>query len=122
MKTMNNKEFFEALADLVRVKGISEEAFLETLANALASAYKKQFDGGAEITVTLDAEKGTIEFKATRYVVEEVTDKDKEISLEDAQEINPELKVGDTIEKSFIPIDVRAEKRYNGNTVRHPSV
>ena len=102
---MNNKEFFEALADLVREKGISEEAFLETLANALASAYKKQFDGGAEITVTLDAEKGTIEFKATRYVVEEVTDKDREISLEDAQELNPNYQVGDTIERVFIPKD-----------------
>ena len=39
---------------------------------------------------TNDPEKGTIEYKATRYVVEEVTDKDKEISLEDAQELNPD--------------------------------
>ena len=100
---MENKEFFAALTDLVKEKGISEEAFIQTLENALASAYKKQFDGGADITVTLDAEKGTIEFKATRYVVEEVTDKDKEISLEDAQELNPEHQVGDVIENTFIP-------------------
>ena len=53
---MENKEFFAALTDLVREKGISEEAFIETLENALASAYKKQFDGGAEIAVSLDAE------------------------------------------------------------------
>ena len=79
---MENKEFFAALTDLVREKGISEESFIETLQNALASAYKKQFDGGAEVTVTLNPELGTIEFKASRYVVEEVTDKDKEISLE----------------------------------------
>ena len=63
---MENKEFFAALTDLVREKGISEEAFIETLANALASAYKKQYDGGAEVTVSLDAEKGTIDFKAAR--------------------------------------------------------
>lgn len=100
---MENKEFFAALTDLVREKGISETAFIETLENALASAYKKQFDGGAEVAVTCDAEKGTIEFKATRYVVEEVVDKDKEISLEDAQELNPDYKVGDTIVKTFIP-------------------
>ena len=36
---MENKEFFAALTDLVREKGISEEAFIETLENALASAY-----------------------------------------------------------------------------------
>ena len=100
---MENKEFFVALTDLVREKGISEEAFIETLQNALASAYKKQFDGGAEVAVTLNAELGTIEFKATRYVVEEVTDKDKEISLEDAQELDPNHQVGDVIEHVFIP-------------------
>ena len=102
---MENKEFFEALTDLVREKGISEESFITTLANALASAYKKQYDGGAEIVVTIDAEHGMIEFKAVRYVVEEVTDKDKEISLEDAQELNPNYQVGDSIERNFIPKD-----------------
>jgi N utilization substance protein A len=100
---MENKEFFAALTDLVREKGISEEAFLETLQNALASAYKKQYDGGAEVTVALDAEKGTIEFRATRYVAEEVTDKDKEISLEDAQELDPTHQIGDAIVRTFVP-------------------
>ena len=100
---VDNKEFFAALTDLVREKGISEEAFITTLENALASAYKKQFDGGAEIAVTLDAEKGTIEFQATRYVVEEVVDKDKEISLEDAREINPDYVVGDVLVNTFVP-------------------
>ncbi|MBQ7369247.1 MAG: transcription termination/antitermination protein NusA [Clostridia bacterium] len=102
---MENKEFFAALTDLVREKGISEEAFIETLANALASAYKKQYDGGAEITVSLDAEKGTIDFKAARYIVEEVVDKDKEISLEEAQEIDANAEVGGVIERTFVPKD-----------------
>jgi N utilization substance protein A len=100
---MENKEFFAALADLVREKGISEEEFIETLKNALNSAYKKQYEGGAEVFVDLDPDKGTMSFKAVRYVVEVVEDKDKEISLEDAQEINPDYKVGDTIEHSFVP-------------------
>ncbi len=102
---MVNKEFFEALTDLVREKGISQDAFIETLANALASAYKKQYDGGAEIVVSLDADAGTIEFRALRYVVEEVADKDREISLEEAQELDPTHQVGDVIEKVFIPKD-----------------
>ncbi len=102
---MVNKEFFEALTDLVREKGISQDAFIETLANALASAYKKQFDGGAEVVVNLDADAGTIEFRALRYVVEEVTDKDREISLEEAQELDPNHQVGDVIENVFIPKD-----------------
>ena len=47
---MLNKDFFEALADLEKEKGISHEVFIDALQNALASAYKKQFPGfsGAE--------------------------------------------------------------------------
>lgn len=102
---MENKEFFEALTDLGKEKGISKEEFLETLQNALASAYKKQFEGGAEISVLLDAETGKIEFRAIKHVVEEVLDKDKEISLEEAKGINPDSIVGDEIVKTFIPKD-----------------
>ncbi|MBQ8884852.1 MAG: transcription termination/antitermination protein NusA [Clostridia bacterium] len=100
---MENKEFFAALADLVKEKGISEEVFLETLKNALTSAYKKQYEGGAEVFVELDPEKGTIRFKAVRRVVAEVVDRDKEISVEDAQEIDPSYKEGDEIVRSFVP-------------------
>ena len=85
MEKMDSKEFFSALADLLKEKGISEQDFVETLKVALTSAYKKQHANGAEVFVDLDTEKGKIEFKAVRYVVEEVTDKDKEISLEDAK-------------------------------------
>ena len=102
---MDNKEFFAALTDLVREKGISEEAFLETLKNALASAYKKQYDGGAEVIVDVNPDLGTISFKAVKHVVEFVEDKDKEISLEDAQELDARHQIGDTIIKSFVPDD-----------------
>ena len=35
---MVNKDFFAALADLEREKGIGQEVFIEALSNALASA------------------------------------------------------------------------------------
>jgi N utilization substance protein A len=100
---MDNKEFFAALTDLVREKGISEEVFLETLKNALASAYKKQYDGGVEVIVEMNRDLGTISFKAVKHVVEVVEDRDKEISLEDAQALDPTHKVGDTIVRTFQP-------------------
>ena len=101
--TIPEENFFAALTDLVAEKGISEEAFIETMKNALASAYKKQFETSAEIVVDLNPESGSIVYKALRYVVEEVVDKDKEISLEEAQEIDAKYQVGDVIEKTFIP-------------------
>lgn len=105
MEKTDSKEFFAALADLLKEKGISQEDFLETLKTALTSAYKKQHANGAEVFVDFDPEKGKIEFKAVRYVVEEVTDRDKEISVEEAQAINPNLQAGDVIEKTFVPRD-----------------
>ena len=97
------ENFFAAFTDLLAEKGISEEAFIETLKNALASAYKKQFESGAEIVVDFSPEMGVIEYRALRYVVEEVVDRDKEISLEEAQEIDAKYQVGDVIETKFVP-------------------
>ena len=72
------KEFFAALSDLEREKGISEEVFLEALSTALASAYKKQFldDVTGNVEVKLNPEKETIRFFLTRTVVdsEEIAD------------------------------------------------
>ena len=39
---MTNKDFFAALADLEREKGIPQQVFLDALENALVSACKKQ--------------------------------------------------------------------------------
>lgn len=55
--------------------------------------------------VELDPERGTIEFKAIQHVVSEVVDRDKEISVEDAQELNPAYKEGDEIVRTFVPKD-----------------
>jgi len=103
---MVNKDFFAALADLEREKGIPQEVFLEALKSALVSAYKKQYPGcSGGVDVRLNAEKGSIEFYSVKTVVEEVVDKDTEISLEEAQELKKSYKVGDVIAEKFTPKD-----------------
>lgn len=101
---MVNKDFFAALADLEREKGIPQEVFLDALKNALASACKKQGAAG-EIELKLVPEKGTIEFSSVKTVVEEVVDKDLEISLSDAREIKKSIKLGDRLAEKFTPKD-----------------
>ncbi len=101
---MVNKDFFAALADLESQKGIPQEVFIEALKNALVSARKKQGGSGA-IEFKFLPEKGTIEFYSVRTVVEEVENRDTEISLEEAQEIKKSYKVGDKIIESFKPKD-----------------
>ncbi len=104
---MINKDFFAALADLEREKGIPREVFIEALRNALVSARKKQAagQGGGEVELKLVPEKGTIEFYTYKTVVEEVVDKDVEISLEEAREIKKSYKVGDRVTEKFTPKD-----------------
>ena len=101
---MINKDFFAALADLEREKGIGEEAFIEALEGALASAYKKQFVGDTgNVEVRLNPEKGTIRFFLTRTVVESDEPGEGEIALSDAQAIKKSVKAGDVLSEEFTP-------------------
>ena len=103
---MVNKDFFAALADLEREKGIGQEVFIEALANALASAYKKQFFGDAgNVEVRLNPEKNTIRFFLIQTVVDGDELNDGEIYLEDAQMKKKNAKVGDVLTEEFVPKD-----------------
>ena len=94
---MVSKEFFNALDMLEREKKIPKEVFIETLENALALAYKKQYGTAKAIQVMLVPERSAIRILAYLTVVEEVEDKDTQISLEDAKLIDKKYKVGDRI-------------------------
>ena len=94
---MVNKEFFTALDLLEREKKIPKEVFIETLENALSLAYKKQYGVAKAIEVILMPEKNAFKINAYLTVVEEVEDKDTQISLEDAKLIDRKYKLGDRI-------------------------
>ena len=97
---MVSKEFFEALA------GISSDIFIDALRNALISAYKKQYDGGAgDVDIRINPEKNSIKYYTVRTAVEEVTDKEKEISLAEAQLLKKSYKAGDLVYEEFVPKD-----------------
>ena len=103
---MINKDFFAALADLEREKGISEQVFLDALSSALASAYKKQFEGETgNVEVRADEEKGSLRFFLTHVVVDGEEAQEGEITLEDALKIKKSAKVGDVLSEEFVPKD-----------------
>ncbi len=114
---MVNKDFFAALADLEREKGIGQEVFIEALSNALASAYKKQFFGDAgNVEVRLNPEKNTIRFFLIQTVVDGDELNDGEIYLEDAQMKKKNAKVGDVLTEEFVPKDF---SRIAAQTAKH---
>ena len=103
---MTNKDFFAALADLERERGISQDVFISALSSALSSAYKKLNDGNsADVEVQLNPERCTIRFFYVRRVVDAEEAGDGEITLQDAKLEKKSAKVGDVLSKEFVPKD-----------------
>ncbi len=100
---MINKDFFLALEDLEREKGISQQAVIDTLEDALVFAYKKHTGDASMIQVKLNADKKSIKVYSVKEIVEEVTEEDKQISLEDAQKIKKSYKVGEFVVNEIAP-------------------
>ncbi len=94
---MINKDFFQALEDLETEKKINKETFIETLEQALTSAYKKMYGEAKSAMVKLSPEKNTIRVFSYKTIVDEVTDPDKEISLKEAKLIKKSFKLGDQV-------------------------
>ncbi len=103
---MINKDFFAALQDLEKEKGIPQEVFLEALGNALVSACKKQYAGTVgTVDIKMNPEKGSIDFYVVKNIVEEVVDPENEITLEEAREVKKSYKIGDKYTEKIVPKD-----------------
>ena len=90
-------EFQAAIAQLIAEKGLPREVVMETVATALLSAYRKSFGGGENIHIEVD-KNGEVRVWATKKIVAQVTDTNDEISLAEAQRIEPHAALGQTID------------------------
>ena len=100
---MNSEEFMEALNIIEKQKGIDKEIIFEAIESSIVSACKKNFGTSQNIKVIIDRETGNIQCYAEKTVVEEVQDKNLEISLEEARQKNPHFQVGDVIDIIVTP-------------------
>ena len=66
---MSNLDMSEAIGLLAQEKGISEDALLHVLVDALASAYKRRPDAADEVVVEVNPE--TMDFAFIAYDVDE---------------------------------------------------
>ena len=98
-----NKEFFQALADLVNEKGLDYDMLISTLENALSIAYKRQFNVQGNVRIKMNPEKFTVKFCMVKNIVDEVVDPENEISLEEARTYKKSYKTGDVFEQEFVP-------------------
>ena len=97
-----NAEFFAALEQLEKEKGIPVEYMLDRVCQALLTAYMKDNDGLVceNVYVEPDMEKRAINMYVLKEVVDEAEDPLTEISLEDAREINRTASMGDMVRVS----------------------
>ncbi len=104
---MNNKEFKAAFDYLVNEKNIEPEVIKEAMSNAFAAGYKKNTGEDADIRCEINTDNGMIRlFKRMTVVNEdELENPDAQYTVEEAQEIDPNYKLGDVIETEVTPDD-----------------
>lgn len=78
-------------------KGIDKKVIIEALEQAVLTASRKKYGHQGEIEVRYNEEIGEVELFQFKKVVEKVTDPTKEISLEEAQELDNEAQIGDSL-------------------------
>lgn len=92
------KELCHVIDQISREKGISREVMIEALESALLSAIRRKYGGRTNINLSMDRQKCSINLYETKTVVSKVTNHDEEISIEDAERIEPGKKEGDTVD------------------------
>lgn len=95
--TMNNSELFEALALLEKERGIPAEYMLSQIEKAIIIACKNTYNGNEDAKIIMDEKTGIFEVYLQKTVAEEVEDIDREITLEQAREIDPSVTYGDKV-------------------------
>jgi len=119
---MEKKDFLSAVTQIAEEKGIPPAKVLETIEQALAAAYKKDYGKkGQVIRAKLDPESGEVKFWQVKLVVDkkmiysekeleklkekkETEDEEKvrfnpekHVMIEEAKKINPEIKPGEEL-------------------------
>ncbi len=93
-----DQEFTAAVRQICDEKGIKPEDVYQTIAAAMASAYRKDFGKpGQKIEAEFDSETGKTKIYKVLEVTKEVENEDREISPKDAKKYKKKPKEGDEI-------------------------
>ena len=100
-------ELRTAITQLSAERNLPKEVVLAALESALASAYKKSMSAlEQDVVVKVDADIGEINFYIQKVVVESVTNRNHEISLEEARKLRATAQLGDVINIECTPDNI----------------
>ena len=100
-----NAEFFSAIADIEKEKGIPKEYMLDRINQALLAALRKDNpEAESNVFVDVDEAKKKIDMYIRKTVVEEVTQPAIEISPDEAKKYSKRAQIGDSVN---VPVDTK---------------
>ncbi len=100
-----NAEFFEAIEDIEKEKGIPRSYMYDKINQAMLAAFRRDNpDCGDNVEVVMDEDKKRIDMVVKKTVVEEVEDANLEINLEAAKKISKRAKLGDIVS---VPVETK---------------
>ena len=100
-----NADFFSAVEDIEKEKGIPRAYMYEKIEHAMLAAFRKDHpEYGENVQVILDEDKKRIDMMVNKTVVDEVTDPTVEIEVEAAKRIIKRAAAGDEI---AIPVETK---------------
>lgn len=99
-------ELLLALEQLEKERGIDKETIIAAIEEGIEKSYAGDIKN-ENVKAVLNREDGSIEVFERKIVVEEVVDPKKEISLEEAREIDPEFEIGEEAEFDITSSDFK---------------
>lgn len=100
-----NKELVAVFEYLEKEKGVKREVIISAIEDSLVQAAKKSIGGASNVTVQINPKNGQIDVFSEKEIVDEVEIDAQEISLESAQEIDPDCSIGQFIDVKVTPKD-----------------
>ena len=111
-----NEEFFEAVKMMEKEKGIPAEYLYEKIQNAIVVAVRRMYNGKDVVFCDIDPEKLEMSVVLRKNVVEEISDEDTDVLVDEAKKYKTTAKPGDIIE---IPLETKEFGRIAAQTAKH---
>jgi len=91
------KELVKVADEIGKEKGITKDLLKDALEESIKAAVIRKYGKFTEPEVEVDLEKGKIDIKVPKEVVESVENKKYEILLDEAKKIKPDAQLGDVV-------------------------
>ncbi len=106
---------YQSIEILSKEKGIDPQIVLDAVKDAMMVAARKHYRTEGDLVAELDERTGAIQIFAIKKVVPEVTDPDREITLEQAQRIDPSAAMDSEVR---IPLNTDVLGRISAQTAK----